>query len=127
MDIGYEVKALRELLDARDELNAQLKENGNAIRQIEDRLTDYCEKVGVDQVKVDGVLSLSIKDELRISYDKDNWDGLIRWAADTGNIHIVQRRISEKPIKELMSTLGDNFPAHLFKYDEYKKVSTRRI
>lgn len=127
VDIGKELAEMRRLLDEKERHNAELSEINKAIAKIENRISDYCEKVGVDQIKVDGVLSVSVKKTLRIGYDKDRWDSLVEWAAATGNHHIVQRRISERPVKELMDTLGDNFPAHLFTYDEYNKVSHKRI
>ena len=127
IDIGKELADMRRLLDDKERLNAELSDINKAIGKIESRLSDYCEKVGVDQIKADGVLSVSVKKTLRIGYDKDNWDALVEWAATTGNHHIVQRRISERPVRELMDTLGDDFPAHLFTYDEYSKVSHKRI
>jgi hypothetical protein len=127
MDMGRELANLRSLIDEKERLAAEQKTIQKRIDAAQYRLSDYCESIGVDQLKVDGVLSFSVSKDLRVVYDKDRWDELVAWAASTGNSHIVQRRISERPVKELMETLAGDFPAHLFKFDEYNKVSTRRI
>lgn len=127
MDIGKELTEMRRLLDDKERLNAELSDINKEIAKIERRLSEYCEKVGVDQIKADGVLSVTVKKILRIGYDKDRWNNLVEWAASTGNTHIVQRRISERPVMELMDTLGNDFPAHLFTFEECNRVSHRRI
>jgi hypothetical protein len=127
IDIGKELAEWRRLLDEKERLTAELSDINKQCAAIERRVSGYCDTVGVDTIKVDGVLSVSVKQSLRIGYDKEKWDDLVRWAAASGNSHIVQRRISERPVKELIDTLGHEFPAHLFTMEEFNKVSTRRI
>lgn len=69
-----------------------------------------------------GVGKLTVeKDKCSFRYDPDKWNDLVEWASSTGNQHIIQRRLNDSMIEDLVD-VGVELPAFITPkfYDDIK-------
>jgi len=59
------------------------------------------DEAGTDKAAAAG-LSVSIVQKDRAAYDPAEWPSIVRWAIETGNDHIVQRRLTDAKVLELV-------------------------
>lgn len=123
MTTGERLTELHRLMGEIDEANRQLSALKDARRDIEDSLRRDAEQQGVDSFRNE-LVTVTIREDFVASYDPDHWDDLVRWAGETGNTHIIQRRISTKPIQELIDN-GSELPAGV-RLEPQTKVTVRR-
>lgn len=69
-------------------------------------------------------ISVTISDKHIVGYDPERWDELLKWAVDTNNGHIVQRRITDSRVWQLASE-GVELPDGL-ELDTVRIVRPRR-
>lgn len=122
-DIGTTLERLRTAIDEREVLRARDRELSDEIGQIERQLDDYSKAHGLDNFKGGG-MSVSFKEAFRAKYEPEKWDGVLKWAVETGNTFIVQRRLTDAKVEELAMTCG--LPDGLG-IESYRKIYTRRI
>ena len=121
--IGDLLTELRDIMDATDGLNSELRKYRERRDQIESEIRKMAEETGLDQFANDAI-TVSVKEELMPGYDPEQWNELVAWAVATGNIHMIQRRLSSRPILELIDN-GTELPAGL-RVEPVTKVSVRR-
>ena len=92
---------LRNTMDVIDELNASIKAASKQRKAIEAKLQKMAESAGVDSFS-NAQISVSFKEDFAAAYDPESWTDLMKWAVETGNFQLIQRRISTKPVKELI-------------------------
>ncbi len=113
--------------DRQDELNAQLADSRAKADGIERRIMDAMKNAGLDsdgsKVSHDG-LTVTLRHKFRASYDPAKWSAIVRWAIDTNNEHIIQRRLSDRPVLELLDN-GEQFPDGLT-VSTYEDLDFRR-
>ena len=114
---------LRQLLDKRDEVNLTVAAINERRNQVEYELQKLAERTGLDSFSND-VLTVSVKTETVVGYDPEYWGSLMEWAVRTNNTHIIQRRVSTRPVMELVDN-GIEMPEGI-KFETITKVNTRR-
>ena len=124
MTTGERLTELHRLMGEIDEANRQLSALKEARRNIETALQRDAEQNGVDSFRNE-LITVTIREDFIASYDPDHWDDLVKWAGDTGNTHIIQRRVSTKPIQELIDN-GSELPAGVRLEPQIKLTARRR-
>lgn len=114
---------LREVMGAIDEYSQMLNAAKKQRAAIEAKLKDAAETLGVNAFKGDGI-SVSIREDFIASYDPERWSELVAWCGETGNTHIIQRRISTKPVTEMIDN-GHALPAGV-RLEPVTKLHVRR-
>ena len=116
--------ALRSIIDQREQLAEQDSRLVKQKSQLEHQLLAFHELTGVDSV-TGGGLSVSFDDAaMRAKYDPERWPAIVRWAIETGNDHIIQRRLTDAKVLDLIEN-GTALPEGLT-VENYVKISTRR-
>jgi hypothetical protein len=122
--IGGLLAKLRKAQDSKDELNAALNLINKEIGDVERDLLDVMKESG--QVKAaDNFISVSLGQKWRATYDPAKWPGIVKWAVETGNDHIIQRRMTDTKVMELVDT-GVELPDGLG-VESFPDLSFRRI
>lgn len=93
---------------------------------LDDMETDINAKMrelGIESASEDGV-SISTKTKWRARYDPDLWGDIVKWAAANGVAYIVQRRMNDAKIMELVDN-GVALPEGL-SVESYQDLAFRR-
>ena len=122
--IGQTMDLLRQCLDLRDALASMDKLLAEVRSKSEKALLDYQEMMGVSRLATDGLTVSFDPNALRAKYDPEKWDGVMKWAVETGNTHIIQRRLTDARVEELIR-LKTALPEGL-SVETYTKISVRR-
>lgn len=123
-EVGDVLASLRAIIDAREKLS-EIDSLLSARRgEIEADLMERHAKEGVDSYSGGG-MSVSFNDEaVRVRYDPERWEAIVNWAFRTGNLGIVQRRITDAKIAALVAE-GVSLPTGLT-LETYCKLNVRR-
>ncbi len=121
--LGALLDELRALLDQNDELNAEQARLRKRRTQIEDAIRRHSEDTGVNRFGNDH-LNVTVSEDMVASYDPDHWNELVKWAVETGNLQVIQRRVSTRPVLDLIDS-GSELPEGL-KLEPQIKVNVRR-
>lgn len=78
---------------------------------------------GVDKASAHG-LTVSIREKWRAKYDPEKWPGVVAWAIGEGHAQIVQRRLTDAAVMELVDN-GVPLPDGL-SVEPYKDLDVRR-
>lgn len=123
MTIGEMIKGLRDVVDARDSLSNQDSELARQEAELKYQLQCKAQEQGVPGFKSpDG--SFTVAEDLRAKYCPEAWDSIVKWAVESGNSHIIQRRMTDARVKALMLE-GTVLPDGLT-LEPYIKTSFRR-
>jgi hypothetical protein len=123
VNAGDLLNELRELLDEKDDLNNTLSKVNKRREEVEYLIQQLAERTGLDSFSND-VLTVSVKKDTVVSYEPERWNDMVAWAVATNNLHIIQRRVSTKPVLELIDN-GIEMPEGI-KFTEMTRVNTRR-
>lgn len=115
---------LRDILDQREELARQDKELSGRKAEIERQLIDYHDRSGLEQIAGGGLTVRFDPAATRCRYEPERWPDIVRWAVATDNVHIIQRRMTDAKILELV-TNGTALPEGLT-VESYTALSVRR-
>ena len=95
----------RAALDAESEANAAKSRAAKAVEEIEYRIRDLFEKTGRWEkgvsAKASGV-TVSVVEKARATYDPAKWPDVFKWAAANDLTFLIQRRLSDKAVAELV-------------------------
>ncbi len=123
MNTGDLLNDLADTMSVIDEMNTQLSAAKKQRAAIEAKLRDVAEQTGLSSFSNDRI-TVSLKEDFVAGYDPDQWNELVAWAVETGNLQLIQRRISTKPVKELIDN-GCEIPAGV-RLEPTTKVNVRR-
>jgi len=121
--IGNDLAELRELMDRIESLNTQLASLKKQRAAVEARIKRQAESDGLTSYSSDNI-TVSVRDDLVAGYDPDHWPELIRWAVSTNNEHVIQRRLSTKPICEIAAN-GTPLPDFI-RLESVTRLNVRR-
>ena len=121
--IGDLLLELRDIANEREEIATRDKELGAQRETVERELLRRAEREGVPGFKSPAG-SISFGEDIRAKYEPEKWDDIVKWAAATGNQHIVQRRMTDARVLALVLE-GVVLPDGLT-LEPYTKVSFRR-
>lgn len=117
----------RWLADRRDEINAELSRNREqmdatekAIRECLERTDRWHDGMGT---KSEG-LSCTVRTKWRAKYEPSKWQDLLKWAGESGHVAVVQRRLGDKAVMELVDN-GIPLPDGL-SVESYEDLEFRR-
>ena len=117
----------RAALDEIDEINLRLKRASARKEALQREALAYMTREGLtrdgDKISAGGI-TLTRADKWRPAYDPEKWTSIVKWAIESGNDHIVQRRLSASPIMELVDA-GVPLPDGL-SVESYTELSHRR-
>lgn len=64
-------------------------------------IMEYLREQGQDKATACG-LTASVLTKDRAKYDPAEWPNIVKWAVETGNDHIIQRRMTDAKVVELV-------------------------
>lgn len=124
---GDDIRAtMQQLLDAlarKDVVDEQAKQLSGEIEHCKTEIKRFRERTGLDKFSIPG-LSASAKEKFRAKYDPEKWTAILAWASATGNDHIVQRRLTDAKVVDLMDS-GIELPDGLT-VEAHVEVTVRR-
>lgn len=115
---------LKDVIDQREELARQDRELSGRRQRLEKELVDYHERTGLEQIAGAGLTVRFDPAATRCRYDPDRWQEIVRWAVQTDNLHVIQRRLTDGKIIELVEN-GTPLPEGLT-LESYVGLSVRR-
>lgn len=121
--LGDLCAAFRAKRDQLDEIEAQAKAMRKTCDELEGEIMRRLEATGAESITAAGV-TFTVKTKFRATYDPSEWAALVRWASDNGLDYIVQRRLNDAKILELVDK-GVVLPDSL-SIQSYKDLSFRR-
>jgi hypothetical protein len=123
-EVGAVLAKLKTVRDLRSRLSDADALLGTVNQGLEKKLLDYHESSGLESLSGGG-LSVSFDDSaMRAKYEPDKWPQLLAWAAQTGNEHIIQRRLTDSRVLDLVKS-GVALPEGLG-LESYVKISIRK-
>jgi hypothetical protein len=109
MDINALLVKYRDALDHKDEVEAALSAAKRQCEAIEFEIRSALEQTGQwtpgAKVGTDGI-TCTVCTKWRAKYEPEKWKDIVKWAVETGNEHLIQRRLSDKPVMEIIDTGG---------------------
>lgn len=115
------------ILDRKDELTTQMSGIHAAASDLEHRIMQAMEANGQDndgdKVTANNI-TVTVKQKWRAKYLPERWADVVKWAVDNGYDHIVQRRLSDGKVMELVDN-GVTLPDGLT-VEPYKDIDFRR-
>lgn len=128
MQIDELLAQLRNEKDWQDELNANLAKSKAKADALERDILATMKENGLDadgaKVSASG-MTVTLRHKFRAAYDPEKWASVVKWAADTGHEYIIQRRLSDRPVLELMDS-GVALPDGL-SVTSYEDLDCRRV
>ncbi len=115
---------LRSIKDRGDELAEEQKKLSERRQQIEYALMDFHKTTGLASFSGAGISVFFDDEAMRATYDPEKWNEVCEWAVKTGNQHIIQRRLTDSKVLDLIDA-GVALPAGLG-VESYVKISIRR-
>lgn len=115
---------LREIKDQKDALNGQLSALHEREEAINKQLLGVHEASGLESLSGGGLSVHFDPHAMRAKYEPEQWAGIVAWAVATGRDYIVQRRLSDGKILDLVKE-GVELPEGLT-LEGYTKISVRR-
>lgn len=117
----------RRLLDLKDEANTVLSGINKDLDECEAKIRSAFEASGKWEdgcaAKAGGI-TVTVRQKWRAKYAPEQWASIVAWAGETGNSHLIQRRLSDKPVMELLDA-GVSLPEGLT-VEAYKDIDFRR-
>lgn len=107
-----------------DELNAELARCNKRWAVIEQSLLDFSNANGIDSFRGAGITVSFDTSAFRATYAPERWVDVVRWAVASGNEHIVQRRLTDKKVIDLVDA-GIALPEGL-NLEQFTKISVKR-
>lgn len=123
MTTGEILARFRQLSDELDKVKAHEKRLNAEWDELEKAIAEESERQGVPSFSANGV-RVKVEPAYRVSYDPSRWGELLGWAANTGNLAVIQRRIGEKAVLDLIDA-GQGTPPGV-ELSTYTKVSVTR-
>jgi phage shock protein A len=123
-NVGETLTRLRAVRDEMEGLNSELSKLESEKSQLEAALMHAHEEQGVDSFKGGG-LTVSFAQAFRAKYEPEKWTSIVKWAVETGNEHLIQRRLTDTKVVELVDG-GIALPDGL-NLEGYTKISVRRV
>ncbi len=106
-----------------EDYDAMAKAGRGLLNDIEADIQRKMEEMGIESVAQDGV-SLTIRKKFRAKYEPEMWSDIVKWAASSGLDYVVQRRLNDAKIMELVDN-GVPLPQGLT-VESYNDLAFRR-
>ena len=123
MQINETCELFRQIRDEIDEVEGRLKVLKQELHTLEVKILEHLSTNGIDSIKAAGV-TFTAKERFRAVYDPELWPRIMDWATGAGYSHIIQRRLSDAKVLELVDS-GVALPEGL-SVQSYKDLAFRR-
>lgn len=128
MAISETLAELRRTIDDLDTINAEKSRLEERRASLELAVKREMESSGQtedgDSVKASG-LTVTIRRKIAVKYTPEKWSAVVRWAVENQYDYIVQRRLSDAKVLELID-LGVVLPDGL-ELEPYTRLDVRRV
>ncbi len=127
IDVSSLLEAMREIKDEKDRVNQHLKRINEAEEKLERDILDAMTSLGFVEAgdKVSSACGTATRQvKWRAKYEPDKWPEIVKWMAEQGRTDLVQRRLSDAKIMELVD-LGQPLPDGLG-VESFEQLSFRR-
>lgn len=117
----------RDIKDAKDEVNARLKDLNKREGEMESAILAAMESAGFVKSgdKVSSAAGTATRQtKWRAKYDPEKWPDIVKWCAENNRTDLVQRRLSDTRIMEIVD-LGQPLPDGI-EPESYTDLSFRR-
>lgn len=121
--VGELLSAFRQAQDHKDECDAALKRARESCDALASKIKAAMEEHGTEKISAGGVTA-SIVTKWRARYDPAAWSDLVKWAAANGYDYLIQRRLTDSKVMELVDN-GVELPSSLT-VESYKDINFRR-
>lgn len=98
-ELDEKIALLKAAIDEGDRINA-LKSENHAVREALER--EILEQLKDDDKMSHAGLTVYRKEKPRATYQPEKWDAIAAWAMETGNMHIIQRRLTDSRVEDLV-------------------------
>lgn len=122
-DMNALMKEARSIIDELEKIGEVDKRLRSRKSEIELELMRFSESSGLETFSSDD-LTCTISEKTRACYDPAKWNEVVKWAVDTGNEIVIQRRLSDARLVEI-ATSGTALPAGI-RLEPYSAVAFRR-
>lgn len=106
-----------------EDYDAMAKAGRGLLNDIEADIQRKMEEMGIESVAQDGV-NLTLRKKWRAKYEPELWGDIVKWAASSGLDYVVQRRLNDAKIMELVDN-GIALPQGLT-VESYNDLAFRR-
>jgi hypothetical protein len=121
--LGDLIRAWKEQKEAVEICERDAKTARFVLVDIEQDIQFKMEELGIDSASEDGV-SVTTKVKFRAKYEPELWSDIVKWAASSGLDYVVQRRLNDAKIMELVDN-GVPLPQGLT-VESYNDLAFRR-
>lgn len=121
--LGDLIRAWKEQKEAVEDLERKAKMERSLLVDIETDIESKMKELGIESASEDGV-SVSTKTKWRAKYEPELWGDIVKWAASSGLDYVVQRRLNDAKIMELVDN-GIALPQGLT-VESYNDLAFRR-
>ena len=120
--------AYRACLDAEESIASRLKEAKGRTADAEAAIIARLEAEGQWKpgVKIGNAeITISVSEKWRATYEPEQWAAIASWAATTGRAHLIQRRLNDRAVMELVDNgtpLPDGLTVKSFPELSYRRA-----
>lgn len=100
--IGELLEAFAKASDEAAQLSALLASVNSRMAAIKGSIKHKLIETGIDKASGSG-LTASLRDRMKAKYDPEKWEQIVAWAVSSGHDHIVQRRLTDAAVVELVT------------------------
>jgi uncharacterized protein YlxW (UPF0749 family) len=123
LSIQTTLESLRAVIDEKERVAQRDAELSKMKAELEAEVRKFHEVSGLSQFRGAG-LTISVSEKMRAAYEPEHWPAIAKWAVDTGHEYIIQRRLTDKKVLELIDN-GVPLPEGLT-VKGYTDISIRR-
>ncbi|MCC6661728.1 MAG: hypothetical protein IT437_12680 [Phycisphaerales bacterium] len=121
------LRDMRGVRDQKDDLNSQLAVLADREAELQAKLRGAMCAAGLDKdggkVAGDG-LSVTWREKWKANYEPQKWAAIVKWAVESGNDHIIQRRLTDAKVMSIVDS-GGTLPDGL-SVEAYTALDIRR-
>lgn len=110
--------------DRIDEIAAEEAQIRDMMGIIERSIMDTMKDAGLEKATAAGV-TVTRGEKWRAKYDPEKWAGIVKWCAETGRDYLIQRRLTDSRVMELVDN-GTALPEGLT-VESFPNLAFRRV
>lgn len=121
--LGTLIDMLYNLRQQQSELNATLNAVKDEIEEIEDRITTTMHAVGIDKASNEFINVAPKVEDYPTFSDPDEF---LDWAVQSGNLHLLQKRLSAPSVREYVAMNEGELPPGVTTFEKRTLSVTKR-
>jgi hypothetical protein len=121
--LGTMIDKLAELNGQKTGLTSQLNDLNAEIEDLEFRIRDTMNAIGIDKAS-GSTINVAPKTEDYPTFEDS--ETFLNWAQETGNLHMLQKRLSAPAVREYLSLHEGELPPGLTTFEKFTLSVTKR-